>query len=132
MPRVITRSFPRREPKELWDITLNNWSTQSTRAVGTNPHGVSIGDANNDGQNDIVVANYDDNSVSILLWNSPRSDWIPEITRKVGRYPRSVSIADANNDGKNEIVTAIPNDNIISLLSWDSTNNNGISRNRRT
>ncbi len=46
-----------------------DWDPQITKSVGGEPRCVFIGDANNDGFNDIATANGIDNTVSILLWS---------------------------------------------------------------
>ncbi len=35
--------------------------------VGNRPDGIAIGDLNADGKGDIVVGNFDDNTINILL-----------------------------------------------------------------
>ena len=67
--------------------------------VEDDAHSVFIGDADNDGDNDIVTANYYDDTVSILKWNVMNNDWDPQITKNVRRYPMSVFVEDADNDG---------------------------------
>ena len=123
----IVKSYNENQP-ENFDQTLNtssafDWDPQSTRSVGNSPTSVSIGDANNDGQNDIVIANQGDDNVSILLWNTTLNDWDPQSTRSVGSGPVSVSIGDANNDGQNNIVTVNAFDNNVSILLWNTTLN---------
>ena len=108
------------------DVHLNSansgdWLPQITKLVGNSPHAVFIGDANNDGYNDIVVANsltYD-YSVSILLWNTITDDWDPQITRSAGGAIDSVSIGDVDNDGFNDIVAINHNANAASILLWN-------------
>jgi len=47
-----------------------SFGPQATYAVGTGPVGVAIGDFNGDGHPDLAVANYGDNTVSVLLSTS--------------------------------------------------------------
>ncbi len=98
----------------------NIWDTQITLEVGIQPVCVSLGDVNNDGENDIVTANQGDDTISILLWNSNSSSWGSQITKDVGNSPESVYIGDANNDGLNEIV-ASSLDNTVSIFEWNDT-----------
>ncbi|MFA4953278.1 MAG: FG-GAP-like repeat-containing protein [Candidatus Pacearchaeota archaeon] len=86
---------------------------------GTHPVSVAIGDADNDGKNEIVTANQSSDDISFLRWNgigfdSPRNIF-------AGSKPTTVVIADADNDGKNEIVTANYTGNNVSLLRWNGT-----------
>ena len=108
----------------LWNSTLGDWDSQIKKTVGSGSDGsdkLFIGDANNDGYNDITTSNFYDDNVSILLWNSISGDWDSQITREVGKYPRGVSIGDVNNDGYNDIVAASTDDQRVSVLLWNST-----------
>ena len=84
----------------------------------------SIGDANNDGQNDIVTANSNDNTVSILCWNTTAGDWDAKLTKSVGATSISVRIGDANNDGQNDIVLANQDHDTVSILLWNTITGN--------
>jgi len=90
----------------LWNNTAGDWDSVIWRAVGDSPWSVFIGDADNDGDNDIATANYDDNTVSIICWNESSSDWDSVKTKAVGVHPYSVFIEDADNDGLIDVVTA--------------------------
>ncbi|CAF3725702.1 unnamed protein product [Rotaria sordida] len=85
---------------------------------GSQPYSIAIGDLNNDGRSDIVVANYGTHNVGVLLG---RSHGVFEPMRtysiKVGFAPYSVSVADFNNDNRLDIVvTYSKTDNIAILL----------------
>ncbi|CAF4155908.1 unnamed protein product, partial [Rotaria sordida] len=85
---------------------------------GSQPHSIAIGDLNNDGRSDIVVANYGTHNVGVLLG---RSHGVFEPMRtystEVGFAPYSVSVADFNNDNRLDIVvTYSKTDNIAILL----------------
>lgn len=70
----------------LWNNTLGDWNPQITRAVGyepmlNQPISVFIGDANNDGYNDIANTNVNSGTVSVLIWKpSPINPTISIIT----------------------------------------------------
>jgi hypothetical protein len=98
----------------------SDWNPQITRTVGDYPYSVFIGDANNDGYNDIATANANSDNVSILLWNSISGGWNSQITRIVGDHPCSIFIGDVNNDGFNDIATANDFANTVSILLWNS------------
>jgi hypothetical protein len=107
----------------LWNSTLEDWDPQITKAVGGLLDGIYntiIEDANNDGYNDIVTANFGSNDISIFLWNSTSGDWGPQITKSLGTGPTSVFIGDANNDGYNDIATANLLSNNTSILLWNN------------
>ncbi len=94
---------------------------QQIKPVGSGPISVDIGDADNDGQNDIVTSNYDDDTISILLWNASKGDWEDQITKSVGSAPRKVRIEDANNDGQNDIIIANSGDDTVSIFLWNAS-----------
>jgi len=102
----------------LWNETSGAWDAQITKSVGGDPLDVNVGDANNDGLNDIVAANFITDNVSILLWNETSGAWDAQITKSVGGDPCDVEVGDANNDGENDIVVANYWDNTTSILLW--------------
>jgi len=106
------------EEIDLFHPDLSYWDPVITRYVGETPYSHFIGDANNDGYNDIVTGNDLDETVSILLWNENSGDWDPQLEKPVASTPGSVFIGDADNDGHNDIITANPYVNNISILLW--------------
>ena len=73
--------------------------------TGLNPQSVAIGDLNGDGKPDLVVANYNSSTVSVLLGNGDGT-FGPKTDYGTGSYPQSVAIGDLNGDGKPDLVTA--------------------------
>ncbi|HZE18967.1 MAG TPA: VCBS repeat-containing protein, partial [Candidatus Angelobacter sp.] len=78
--------------------------------TGSGPAMVAVADLNADGISDLVFADFDANSVSILLGNGdgtfgPRTDY-PTGTNPVTSLgnPFSLAIADVNSDGKSDLV----------------------------
>ncbi|GHO48554.1 FG-GAP repeat domain-containing protein [Ktedonospora formicarum] len=93
-------------------ILLNNGDGTFTAApgsppgVGQGPYALAVGDFNNDGNLDIVTANYDDNTVTVLLGNGDGTfAAAPGSPPSVGTNPTSVAVGDFNNDGNLDIVT---------------------------
>src|SRR5438046_5690722 len=64
-------------------------------ATGNNPFSVAIADLNGDGKRDIVTANYDASTVSVLLGNGDGSFGV-KTDVATGDHPLSVAIADLN------------------------------------
>jgi hypothetical protein len=73
--------------------------------VGTNPVSVAIGDVNNDGSKDIVVANQGSNTVTVLT-NGGNGTTYSSSTVNVGKSPTQVVLGDLNGDGFLDLVVA--------------------------
>ena len=54
---VYKRNFNKNHEVPLNSANSGKWLPQITKSVGGSPHAVFVGDANNDGYNDIVIAN---------------------------------------------------------------------------
>ena len=87
--------------------------------VGSYAISVAIGDFNADGAQDLAVANYGGNSVSILL-----GDGLGGFARApniaVGSFPVSVAIGDFNGDGAQDLAVASFYSDSVSILLGDS------------
>src|SRR5262249_25663626 len=84
---------------------------------------LKIGDFNNDGHLDVVVAYptiSGNNGLAVLLGDG-RGGLGPPRTFPVGRYPRSVTVGDFNNDGNLDLVVAGSGIMDIYMLLGDGT-----------
>src|SRR6266478_4324528 len=93
---------------------------QAARSVyfasgGGFPWSIAKGDFNGDGKLDLVVSNYGDNSLSVLLGNGDGTFQAP-LTATVGTNPAQVTVGDFNGDGKLDLAVANLNDNTLSVL----------------
>ena len=84
--------------------TTGSFAAQASYAVGANPVGVVTSDLNGDGGADLIVANRNSNTVSVLLGNG-NGTFRAQTTWAVGRSPRSVTVADLNGDGIPDIAS---------------------------
>ena len=90
-------------------------------AVGNSPISIVVGDFNGDGRLDLAVANYSDNTVSVLLANG-EGTFQPAMTystvdsySNVGYGPLSLAVGDFNGDGKLDLMVGT-NDSTIGVL----------------
>jgi len=100
----------------------NDWEAKGTLDVGllSDPVSVFVGDANNDGYNDIVVADRQFDVIAVFNGTSS-NDWETRYDLSAGDYPHSVFVGDANNDGYNDIVAGDANANTISIFNGTSS-----------
>jgi len=76
---------------------------------------VAAGDLNNDGCDDLVVANSGDNNISILLSNGDGS-FATAVNYSVGTTPTAVVLADFNLDGNLDVAVANRGSGNVSVL----------------
>jgi hypothetical protein len=97
--------------------------------VGSGPFFLAIGDLDGDGKPDIAVANFNDNSLSVLRNTSTigaigASSFAAKIDFATGNSPTKVAIGDIDADGKADLVVANYLSNTISVLRNTSTAGN--------
>nr|MBA3240671.1 SBBP repeat-containing protein [Acidobacteriota bacterium] len=90
-------------------------STGSPFVAGTNPSFVTFGDFNEDGNQDLAVANLTSSNVSILLGDGTGS-FGGANNFTTGTSPRSVAVGDFNEDGNQDLAVANNVSNNVSVL----------------
>jgi len=85
------------------------------------PWGMTLADVTGDGKLDIVTANTQNDTVSVLP-NDGAGGFAAFFNFDTGAHPGSVAVADVNGDGLPDIVTANRDNNDISVLGNQGTN----------
>jgi CSLREA domain-containing protein len=90
--------------------------------VGLNAQSVAIGDFNNDGQQDLAVANLGLDSVAIRIGDG-LGGFSGTTTVGLGSdaHPISVAVGDFNNDGKQDLAVANADTHNVSILLGDGS-----------
>ncbi|MFL5732370.1 MAG: FG-GAP repeat domain-containing protein [Chloroflexia bacterium] len=86
--------------------------------VGANPVGMATGDFNRDGNLDLAAANFQTNTVSVLLSNGTGGFGVAT-NFLTGNGPNAVAVADFNRDGNPDLAVAdfgVPSTNVSVLL----------------
>ncbi len=92
-----------------------DFSSRVNYSTGQTPYSHTVGDVDNDGDIDVVTANYDGNSVSVLL-NQNNGSLAAKVDYSAGSGTNSVSLSDLDRDGYLDIVTTNGSSDNISVL----------------
>jgi len=109
---VGIRSFAPPSPSPDFDL--------KTFAVGKGPASVEVADVNHDGKPDLLVANTEDQTVSVLLGDGKRNFTpAPGSPFACGKGPNDIAVADMNGDGSLDLVIANTGTPYITILLGD-------------
>src|SRR5262249_10878396 len=88
--------------------------------AGSSPNGVTVGDFNGDGKQDLAVANGGSDNVSILLGDGAGNFSAPT-NFIVGDNPQLAAVGDFNRDGNQDLAVANYNSGNVSILLGTGT-----------
>jgi uncharacterized protein (TIGR03437 family) len=88
-----------------WAVTNCSYTAIATPATGANPRALATADLNGDGIPDLVTANLDASSVSVLIGKGDGT-FAAAVNYPAGSNPYQVILADFNGDGKPDIAAA--------------------------
>jgi gliding motility-associated-like protein len=95
-----------------------SFATRQDLPASTNPFGITAGDIDGDGKNDVAVTNQLSNVVSVYINNS--TSGTINLTSKVdfgtGEHPRNVIITDVDLDGRADLIVSNNNTDFISVF----------------
>jgi hypothetical protein len=127
-PRTLrkapARSRPSLETLEERDLPSVSFYPAVNYGTGSAPRSVAVGDFNGDSRPDLVTANFNSNTVSVLLGNSDGT-FQSSVSYATGSGPSSVAVGDFNGDGKPDLAVANANGSTSTAVSVLLGNGNG-------
>jgi hypothetical protein len=120
--RPTRRSPPASRPclEVLEGRTVPAFLTAVTHDAGLYPQAIAVGHLNADAALDLVVANYGDSTVSVLLGNGDGTFRAAQ-DYSTGGGPLSVAVGDLDGDGTDDVATANGGDVSVLLNNGDGT-----------
>ena len=100
------------------DGTFQAEGIYSEGAIGAHPYAVAIGDFDGDSYPDLALANYSDNSVSVLRDRTVGNGGFDAALTFTGglNNPGSIAVGDFNRDGKPDLVVVNSNGNNLTVF----------------
>ncbi len=124
---VVTNSFSNtisvlKNTSHVGNIDSTSFAPSIDFTTGLGPVSVAITDINGDGKPDLVIADFDAKTISILKNTTTnnsitKSSFASKVDFKVGTCPDALTIGDLNGDGKPDVVVVNQTNSTISILT---------------
>ena len=98
------------------DTPSGTFAWRETPGVGSNPYYVASGLLNDDASLDLVTADYNSNTISVLLGNG-NGTFQSRVTYPTGSNPIALTLGDFDGDGDQDLAVANYSSNTVSILS---------------
>jgi hypothetical protein len=102
------------------ELLTSRFTLIAETRTGNNPVDLALADLNQDGHLDVITANQDSNTLSVLL-GLGNGEFAPGVEYGVGTMPSRVQLADLDNDGDLDVVATNFGENTLSILLGDGT-----------
>ena len=99
--------------------------TTNALTVGYRPYCVTAADVNNDGKLDLISANYQANTLTVLT-NNGAGAFVLSATLNLGYGPSYVVAADINGDNKPDLISANYDDSTLTVMTKNGNGGLGI------
>ena len=91
--------------------------------TGPVPNTATVGDFNQDGNQDVVTVNLTGNTVSVLQNTGGAFLLGSKVPLPMGAFPQGVAVADLNGDGKADVASANQSPNTVTVMYGDGLGN---------
>jgi gliding motility-associated-like protein len=112
-----------RNTSTVGSITATSFAAKVDLAVGLDPYSVSIGDLNDNGKPEVVVANFSSGTLSVFDNNSTSGSiaFLPKVDFTSGAGALDVKLSDIDGDGKPDAVVSNGGSRISILKNLNSS-----------
>jgi len=101
----------------MYENKTGKWVETNISDEDNTVNSVAIGDANNDGSNDVIVGMASITN-EVRMYENKSGKWVETNISDILNETMSIDVGDANNDGRNEFVTGIGNPSPVQFSTY--------------